>query len=257
MQAEAIVSSLNLRQGEINLAPVPVDMTTPPGFSFINRLQAEQVLSDIWGNPRDTGALGLLVPNATDFLDNAAWGIVIQYLPRGHVGHAGFSAVDFDAMLADMQQATRMATLERAQQGYRGLELVGWAAKPILDADRHAIIWARLLEDPADRSQIINYNVRLLGRRGTLVLKAVAPAEIVPDVERSIGALLALTGFRVGHRYQDFDAGQDALAPFGLEGLVSETLEPISNARNWWVWGSVALFTAVVATILLVRSRYR
>lgn len=256
MQAEAVVSALKIERGPIYLSPAPVQIQTPASFVYINRLHAERVLVDIWGNPPGTPTLGLFVPDGTDFLSNDAWGVVVQYLPDGHVSDDGFAAIDFDALLDEMRQATRMATLKRAQQGYRGLELIGWAEPPALDQNRHVLSWARELEDPADQSRIVNYNVRVLGRRGVLVLKAVAPIESLDNVRKGMTDLTASTSFRAGHRYAEFNQGEDPSAAYGIAGLVSESLRP-EDARfvSLWVWGSLALASMIVISVLARRRQ--
>jgi uncharacterized membrane-anchored protein len=51
----------------------------------------------------------------------------------------------------------------------------------------------------------LNYNIRILGRRGVLVLNSVAGMSQLPKIERSTSAILSAVEFHSGNRYADFN----------------------------------------------------
>jgi uncharacterized membrane-anchored protein len=63
--------------------------------------------------------------------------------------------------------------------------------------------------------------VRVLGRKGTLVLNAVSDAKQLSDVASGAKLVLAKTEFTVGNRYSDFNPSLDKVAAYGIGGLIA------------------------------------
>ncbi len=70
----------------------------------------------------------------------------------------------------------------------------------------------------------LNYDIRILGRRGALVMTAVSDLELLPEVAEGCKVLLAVTEFNEGHAYKDFDPGMDKIAAYGIGGLIAGKL---------------------------------
>lgn len=113
--------------------------------------------------------------------------------------------------LRTMQHATRDANPERAKAGYATVELVGWAEAPRYDSVAHKLYWAKDLKFTDDSAHTLNYNIRVLGRRGVLVLNAVA----------SMAKVIGFVEFNGGHRYADFIPGTDKVAEYGIAALIA------------------------------------
>ena len=60
----------------------------------------------------------------------------------------------------------------------------------------------------------------MLGRRGVLVLNAVANMRQLDAVEKATPAILETVNFQDGHRYADFNSSTDKVATYGLAALV-------------------------------------
>src|SRR5205823_5489518 len=68
----------------------------------------------------------------------------------------------------------------------------------------------------------LNYNIRILGRRGGLVLNSVAGMSQLPEIERNTPAILSAVQFNSGNRYADFNpASGDKVATYGIAALVA------------------------------------
>ena len=67
----------------------------------------------------------------------------------------------------------------------------------------------------------LNYNIRVLGRRGVLVLNAVAGMDQLAMIRQQTPAILAATDFDAGNTYADFNSGTDKVAAYGLAALVA------------------------------------
>lgn len=252
-QAEAIVSNLKFESGEVRLLGTNAVVDVPWDFSFLDAADAERILVDIWGNPPGSRALGLLVPRGTDFLSSQSWAIVLQYLDDGFVSTDSLAGIQMDELLAEMQRRTRRSSLERERQGYPGLELVGWAASPRLAEGRQALVWAKEIANPADDSRTLNYNIRLLGRHGVLVLTAVAPRAQLDEVAGGMATALEHTRFVPGFQYADFDGSSDPLAHYDIAGLIAEQLDSGQDRLPIIVWGALAGVFLVVFVWLFRR----
>ena len=66
------------------------------------------------------------------------------------------------------------ANEEREKQGFERVTLIGWAEPPSYDAAAHKLYWAKELAFADNPDHTLNYNIRVLGRRGVLVLNAYA-----------------------------------------------------------------------------------
>ena len=71
------------------------------------------------------------------------------------------------------------------------------------------------------RDHTLNYNIRVLGRRGVLVLNAVANMGQLAAIRTETREILAAVDFNEGHRYSDYQAGTDKAATYGIAGLIA------------------------------------
>lgn len=63
---------------------------------------------------------------------------------------------------------------ERRKQGFPTVRLIGWAEPPSYDQAANKMYWAKELAFSDSVARTLNYSIRILGRRGVLVLNAVA-----------------------------------------------------------------------------------
>jgi len=101
------------------------------------------------------------------------------------------------------------------------IRLVGWAEPPSYDAAAHKLYWAKDLVFGSNTEHTLNYNIRILGRRGVLVLNAVSGMNLLPTVRGETKNLLAAVDFNEGHRYTDYLPGKDKAAAYGVAGLIA------------------------------------
>ncbi len=219
-EAQRLVDSLNYQKGEITLKGGLAKVTLPSEFRYLDAKDARTVLSSIWGNP-PSETLGMLVPADVSMLDPNAWAIVITYDEDGYVKDTDAAKLDYDDLIKKMRESVRAANSEREKQGYPAMELVGWAAPPRYDAASHKLYWAKELKFADSPESTLNYNIRMLGRRGVLVLNAVAPMDKLKDIETATPSILAMVDFQQGNRYTDFNASTDKVATYGLIGLIA------------------------------------
>lgn len=220
MTADEFLASLNFRQGEIVLADDVATLEVPDNFRYLGPEDTRRVLEEAWGNPSGADTLGMLFPADLTPLDPDSWAVVINYEEDGYVSDEEAGKIDYGELLTQMQEATRAVNEERRKRGYEPVELVGWAAAPHYDDAANKLYWAKELRFGDAPDHTLNYNIRILGRRGVLVLNAVAGMDQLAAVEKDVQQVLAFTEFNPGHRYADFDSSIDKVAAYGIAALI-------------------------------------
>ncbi|WP_041717479.1 DUF2167 domain-containing protein [Alloalcanivorax dieselolei] len=218
-----IWDSLDRQQGEISLPNGVAELTVPDSFYYLNPQDSEKVLVEVWGNPPDTAeaVLGMLFPsNATPF-DEDAWGVTIEYEEEGYVSDEDADTIDYDALLSQMKEGTSEYSRQRVEEGYESMELVGWASKPFYDKASHKLHWAKEIKFGDQDVNTLNYNIRVLGRKGVLILNFIAGMDQKQIIDSQLDTVLALAEFNKGYRYKDFDPSIDQMAAYGIGALVA------------------------------------
>ncbi len=219
MRAES--ARLQWQQGKVVLEGGLATLDVPAGFRYLDAKQSEWVLEEAWGNPDGSETLGMLFPADVNPVDENSWGVVITFDEHGYVKDDEAATLDYDKLLREMRDDLRDENKERVEHGYEALELVGWAEPPHYDSLTHKLYWAKELKFGDADENTLNYNVRVLGRRGVLVLNAVGGMSQLAPVDSGMRDVLAFVDFNQGHRYTDFDPGVDRVAAYGIGALVA------------------------------------
>ena len=223
-QAEALVSGLKFQRGEIALQKGLATLHVPDGFQFLNGPDAQTVLVKLWGNPpRSADPLGMLMPADISPLSQDSWAVVVTYEPDGYVSDKEAEKINYADLLSQMQKDVASANDEREKAGYEPVHLVGWAKTPDYDSQTHKLYWAKELKFGSQPENTLNYNIRMLGRGGVLVLNAVAAMAQLSQIEQATPKILAAIDFNPGHRYADFNPKSDKMAEYGLAAVVAGT----------------------------------
>lgn len=218
---EALERSFNYQQGTVVLSDGLATLAVPESFRFLGPDDAARLLVEGWGNPPGAKPLGMLIPAGVSPFTDEGWGVVITYDADGYVKDNEAESLDYAKLLREMQKETAESSEARLSAGYSPIELVGWAAPPRYDKATHKLYWAKELNFGDEYENTLNYNIRILGRRGVLVLNAVAGMSQLPAVETDMQSVLAFVDFNVGHRYADFVPGKDKLATYGIGALIA------------------------------------
>ncbi|MFZ5724100.1 MAG: DUF2167 domain-containing protein [Pseudomonadota bacterium] len=208
--------------GRVELPGNIAVLDVPAGWLYLPPGDAEQLLT-MWGNPPGSGSetLGMLVEADSGPDDPEGWVVIVTYDDSGHVTDADAGEIDYDDLLASMQEDTRAGNEYRRENGYSAVDLIGWAEPPRYDADEKKFYWAKELKFEGSEHNTLNYNVRVLGREGVLELNAVANMEQLPRIAAGMPAVIAMASFVDGQRYADYNEATDRLAGYGLAALVA------------------------------------
>lgn len=223
MSVEEFVASLHFQDGTITLPGEIASIRLGEDFRYLDAQDAERVLV-AWGNPPDNDTYGMLVPRHEDLFGPGGWAVIISYEEDGYVSDKDAAGIDYTEMLRNMQEDTESENPQRTQAGFEPITLVGWAAPPHYDSDNKKLYWAQELKFGDEDENTLNYNIRVLGRKGVLVLNAVAGMSQLAQVETGMQQVLAITDFNSGHRYADFDPDVDKIAAYGIGALVAGKL---------------------------------
>ena len=220
--AAKIIGSVKYKEGTAELPGGMARLELPAGYRYLNGSDAKKVVVDLWGNPPDQGSdlLGMVVPAGEDLANPDSWAIVITFQEDGHVSDKDADEIDYNDLLSQLQEGTRESNKQRETAGYPAMNLKGWAVTPRYDKEQKVLYWAKNLEVTGADEGTLNYDVRVLGRRGVLSLNGVAGMSRVKDVEAATPAIVAMTQYNEGHRYADFNSSTDKKADYSLAGLV-------------------------------------
>lgn len=188
-----------------------VELALPAHYVFLGMPDADRLLQKL-GTFHNENLLGVVV----DENPQAQWAVIIRYDEDGHVDDG--EKVDADELMKALREGTDEANKERVDKGFPALHIDRWSEPPHYDRAVHHLVWA--LDVSSSNGTTVNYNTRVLGRRGVVSLNLVTdPAALAVDQVHG-RELLAATTFKQGARYQDFDKKTDKVAEYGLMGLI-------------------------------------
>ncbi len=218
---DSIESALQYQTGKVELSNGVAGIEIPQGFKFLNPEQSRFVLTDLWGNMPDDRTLGMLFPEAMSPTDSTSWAFVVTFDELGYVKDKDADDMNYDELLVEMKADIRLESEQRVAMGYEPVSLIGWASAPFYDKQSKALHWAKELQFGYGSPLTLNYDIRLLGRRGVLSFNAVGGMDQLELIQPEIPKIIAGVTFSEGHRYADFDPGIDQVAAVTIGGLVA------------------------------------
>lgn len=220
-----IEKKFNYQTGEVTVGDNLAKIKVPSGFRFLDAKQAEYVVYDLWGNPKGDGKgpklYGLVVPEKTGITGENAWAFVVEYDDMGFVKDDDADKINYTDLLKEMQEGETEENAERKKMGFPTAHVVGWAQQPYYDKSKKTLHWAKEIAFSGSDEHTLNYNVRILGRKGVLVLNAVGNMNQLPEINQNIAGVLNSVAFSDGHRYADFNPSVDNVAAWTIGGLVA------------------------------------
>ena len=117
--------------------------------------------------------------------------------------------------------------------------------------------WAKEIRFGGAPVTTLNYNIRVLGRGGVLVLNAVAPMSSLPEIEEQVPALVRMADFDSGKRYADFNGSTDKVAAYGLAALVAGGIAAKAGLfKLLWV-GLLAFKKLIIVGLIAVSGFFK
>lgn len=205
----AVLKSLNWVRGptEVEIGD-RAKLTVPEGYVFLHEADTakfEEALQN-FSNGKET----MFAPA------DLHWFAILDFDPVGYVKDD--EKLDKDAILKSVKEGTEAANEERRKRGWATMQIVGWRFEPRYDPDTKRLEWA--ITARSDHGESINFNTRILGRKGVTSAVLVADPE---TLDAAVGAFKqVLTGYQYlpGQRYADVKSG-DKMAEYGLAALIA------------------------------------
>lgn len=219
--ADSVRDAMKWQTGKIILPKGVIQLNIPEGFKFLNAEQSRFVLHDVWGNPPSLKVLGMIFPAENDPYTDSSFVFVVSYEEDGYVKDEDADKIDYNELIKNIKSGEETENKERAKQGYEPIHLIGWAQPPFYDKNRKVLHWAKEFQFGELGSHTLNYDVRVLGRKGVLSLNAVADMSQLGLVKSNIDAILKMPEFTKGNKYSDFNSNTDKVAEYGLGALVA------------------------------------
>ncbi|MDB5677229.1 DUF2167 domain-containing protein [Sphingomonas bacterium] len=233
---------LHKQTGDVAIPAAGAVLHLGTQYYFLGADEARKVLVDVWGNPPSEadGVLGLVIPAGKTVFDNA-WGAVITFNDSGYVTDDDADSADYDKILTDMQSGEADNNAERVKGGYKAIHLVGWAQPPSYDKANHSLIWARDLRFDGVPVDTLNYDVRILGRKGVLSMNMLWDMPHLNEVRAAAQDFGKVATFTSGATYAEYNSGTDKAAGYGLAGLVGLGVG-VAVAKKLGFLGLILLF---------------
>lgn len=243
----AFEASLHYQTGKIALPNGKAELNLGNDFRYLSPADADRLLVEGWGNPKSDTTLGMIIPANVSPLEAAGWGVTVEYEDSGHVSDDDARDIKYDELLVDMQENTKANNEERIKAGYGSIDLVGWASKPYYDAASHRMHWAKEIKFNGAAENTLNYNIRVLGREGVLVLNAISGMEQFAVIKPELEQMVKVAEFTPGNRYGEFNAATDHASEYGLAALVAGGVA----AKAGWLAPILLFFKKFIVLIVL------
>ncbi|GAA5484141.1 DUF2167 domain-containing protein [Haloferula sargassicola] len=208
--------------GDVELPGGLAALHLPAGYRFLPEEGAKKVVVDLWGNPPESveDTLGLIVPAEEELDQFDSWAVVVEFEEEGYVSDHDADEIDYDELLSQMKEGASAANAERTAAGYPAVDIVGWAIPPHYDKSHKVLHWAKDVHFSDAEDDTLNYDVRVLGRRGILNLQAVASMSNLAEIQDVSPLLTGMVEFLPGHRYADYDPKTDKKSELSLAGMI-------------------------------------
>jgi uncharacterized membrane-anchored protein len=217
-----IAAGLHPRFGDVPVAVAGATLHLGRDYYFLSADEARSVLVDAWGNPPDAvpNVQGMIFPAGKSFASDS-WAAIVSYKDSGHVDDADAKTTDYGAMLQQAHDSEADINQARKDKGFATMHLVGWAQPPYYDQAHHTLVWARDIRFGDLSQDTLNYDLRALGRGGVMSMNIVSTMARLGEVRMAAAKLQNIGTFNNGARYEDYKAGSDKLAEYGVGGLVA------------------------------------
>ena len=228
-----------------NLGSV-AEVRVPTGYIFAGAEDTRRLM-EMMQNPISGTEMGFIAPAGHE------WFVIFEFDAVGYVRDDEKGSLDADAMLEAIKRGTEVSNKERQRRGWSTMTILGWEQKPRYNETTHNLEWA--IRGESDGKPVVNHNTRLLGRGGVMRVTLVADPSILASIVPEYRNVLSGYGFREGHGYSEFRAG-DKVAKYGLTALVAGGAAAVAVKTGIFKWVWKALVIGVLAIIASVRRLF-
>jgi len=212
----------------------------PDGYAFLGPEDTRK-LNEMMQNPPSDADEYTLAPK------DLSWMAFFTFDEVGYVKDD--EKLDADDILSSIKDGTEQSNEERRQRGWDTLRIEGWSFKPQYDTNLNLLEWAVLAESMPSHHKVVNYNTRLLGRRGVMQVVVVASPEQLDAAVSQFKSLVPGYEFNAGEKYAEFKAG-DHVAEYGLAALITGGAAAVASKKGFFA--AIAVFLAKAWKLVLI-----
>lgn len=183
-------------------------LTVPDGYVFLDPENTAR-FQELMENP-SSGRQSLIAPA------DIHWFGLLDFDESGYVKDD--EEINADDVLDSIKAGTEAGNEERRKRGWVELTVTGWRFEPRYDAETQRLEWA--VEAEAAGEPVVNFNTRLLGRRGVTSATLVADAAALDPAVDEFKEVLTGFDYNEGEAYADVQEG-DKMAEYGLAALIA------------------------------------
>lgn len=195
----------------------------PDGYAFLDAAETKKY-SELSHN-LSSGNEYLFAP------DHGDWEAYFSFNEEGYIKDK--DQLDADALLQTLRGQQQQANVERKQRGWSAYTIVGWQIPPRYNATTKVLEWAMLIKDEGTGGTVVNYNTRVLGRKGTTSVVVVAAPKNFDTALAAFQGRLGGFKYNDGERYADFRPG-DHVAEYGLAALVAGGAAAVAAKKGFF-----------------------
>lgn len=226
------------------------ELKVPEQFVFLNGAQTRAYLKK-GGQPVSGNEMGLLVQT------NEEWSVYFDFMETGYVKDDDKNKLDAAKLLKSIKEGNEEANKERVANGAEPLEILGWEKEPSYDSASHNLEWC--LRCRARGRDILNYNTRLLGRKGVMEVVLVVSPDKFKTTLPKFRETLAGYKYQSGQTYAEYRSG-DKVAKYGLGALVVGGAAVGAAKLGLFAWLAVffkKFFKLIIVAVLAVGAFFR
>jgi uncharacterized membrane-anchored protein len=226
------------------------EIQIPEGYQFTGA-EGTKKLMEMLGNTVDGSELGFLAPT------NSNWFVLFEFDDSGYVKDDDQDKLDADAILDSIRRGTELANKQRKKMGIPPVTVVGWEQAPKYNPETHNLEWC--IRGESEGEPVVNYNTRVLGRKGVMRVTVVGDPEEVKIALPDFKQLMAGYHFVSGQTYAEYKPG-DKVAKYGLAALVVGGAA--AGAAKLGLFASLAVFLKkgwklVVVAVVAVAAMFK
>jgi uncharacterized membrane-anchored protein len=187
------------------------EIKLPKGYRFAGAADTQRMLKAS-GEPVSGQEMGMIAPDEGD------WRVFFDFSDTGYVKDDDKDKLDADKLLKSIIAGNKQGNKIREKAGSAPLNIIGWDKPPFYDETTHNLEWALRME--SEGQPLLNYNTRLLGRRGVTEVVLVCSPDKLNETLPPFKELIAGFSYKPGETYAEYKQG-DKLAKYGLTALVA------------------------------------
>ena len=182
----------------------------PKGFRFLEAKGAQEFLKKT-GNRPSGQETGLLMHTQDE------WWVILEFEEIGYVKDDEKKELDADKLIASYRQGSESMNESRQERGTPPIRIVGWHVAPNYNDITKNLEWS--VEAESGGEKFVNYNVRLLGRKGVTKVTLIEDRTHVDATLPLFREILRSHQYSGGESYAEYRQG-DRIAQYGLGALV-------------------------------------